>query len=352
MGVFEVKAKDGSTFYRVQIRMKGQPQESRNFKRKTDANRWHTQTKAAILEGRHFKTTEARKHTLADLLNRYIRDVLSRKAKSQKKQVSKLLWWRDKLGHVFLNDLTPPLIVQCRDELLNGTTPRGTPRAPATCVRYMAALSHALSIAVREWHWLDDSPMRKVSKPKEPRGRVRFLDEDERKRLLEACKASNHPYIYAVVVLALSTGMRQAEIMSLRWSDVDLQNGKATLHDTKNGDPRVVPIARLALELMRKLQAAPPLLSELVFPSIRDPSKPIEIRFAWQKVVTDAVIRDFRFHDLRHSAASYLAMNGASPSEIAAVLGHKTLQMVKRYAHIGQAHTASVVESMNEKIFG
>ena len=77
----------------------------------------------------------------------------------------------------------------------------------------------------------------------------------------------------------------------------------------------------------------------------------MDLRNPWEKALKKAEITDFRFHDLRHSAASYLAMNGATPGEIAAVLGHKTLQMVKRYAHLSEAHTASVVASMNARIF-
>ena len=91
--------------------------------------------------------------------------------------------------------------------------------------------------------------------------------------------------------------------------------------------------------------------TNLLFPD-ETGKKPVEIRPAWEKVLKEARLKDFKFHDLRHSAASYLAMNGASLAEIAEVLGHKTLQMVKRYSHLSEQHTASVVSKMNEKIFG
>ena len=107
-----------------------------------------------------------------------------------------------------LADLTPALIVEQRDKLIRENTVKKTLRSPSTVVRYLAALSHALTIAVKEWGWLDDSPMRKVSKPREPRGRVRFLSDDERKSLLEACKVDSNLFLYTIVVIALSTGMR------------------------------------------------------------------------------------------------------------------------------------------------
>ena len=110
-----------------------------------------------------------------------------------------------------LADITPTLIAENRDKLSKGDE---KPRANATVVRYMAALSHAFTIAVREWGWLEDSPMRKVSKPKEPRGRIRFLSDEERERLLEACRESHNPYIYPVVVLALSTGARKMGLLA------------------------------------------------------------------------------------------------------------------------------------------
>jgi len=113
----------------------------------------------------------------------------------------------------------------------------------------------------------------------------------------------------------------------------------------------VLPLAHHALELMQAQYEGRNKVSPLVFPSPQNPTRPWESRAAWLAVLEKAKIDDFRFHDLRHTAASYLAMNGASTNEIAEVLGHKTLAMVKRYAHLSEVHTARVVEKMNKKIF-
>ena len=190
------KTKDGKIQYRVKIRLKGFPPQTATFERLADAKRWVQDTESAIREGRHFKTTEAKKHTLGELVDRYIRDVLPQKKKSQKKQTAQLLWWKEHLGSFLLADVTPALIGEKRDELFRGITYRKTQRSPATVVRYLSALSHAFTIAVREWGWLEDSPMRKVTKLKESRGRVRFLDEHERERLLKACKESSNPHLF------------------------------------------------------------------------------------------------------------------------------------------------------------
>lgn len=347
------KTQDGDIKYRVLVRLKGHPTQTATFERLTDARNWAQQTESAIREGRHFKTSESKKHTLAKLINRYMQDHLPLKTKS--KQEGQLLWWKEQVGSYALSEITPALIGQYRDKLAQGLTPTGSKRAPATVVRYLAALSHCLTIAVTEYGWIDDSPMRKVSKPKLPRGRVRFLSDEERSALLSACKESTNPFLYIVVVLALSTGMRQGEIMKLRWEDIDLFRGRIILHETKNGERRVVPLKGLALKLLQGLIKMQSRDFGFLFPSQKDQKsqkpKPIDLRFPWEVALKATDITNFRFHDLRHSTASYLAMDGASLAEIAEVLGHKTLAMVKRYAHLSEAHTSGVVEKMNEKIF-
>lgn len=345
-------SEDGKTTYRVRVRLKGYPIQTATFKRKTDAQRWAQDTESAIREGRHFKTAEAKKHTLGDLVDRYIKDVLPTKPKQAPAQRPQLERWKAEIGSYALSDITPALIVECRDKLLSEPTPRGGIRNPATVVRYMAALSHAFTIAVNEWQWLEDSPMRKVKKPKESRGRVRFLNGDERAKLLTACKESSNSWLYTCVILALSSGMRQGELMGLKWSDVNLKDGYIILHETKNGDRRRVPLSGLALSLLQEHAKVRRLDTPLLFPSNKDPQKPIDLRKPWETALKQTEINNFKWHDLRHCTASYLAMNGASLAEIAEVLGHKTLQMVKRYAHLSDGHVSNVVASMNQKIFG
>ena len=128
----------------------------------------------------------------------------------------------------------------------------------------------------------------------------------------------------------------------LKWKDVNLERGIITLHETKNGERRILPITGHALELMKQHAKVMHINTDLVFPSEHNPKKSIDIRTPFETALKRAGIKDFRFHDLRHSAASYLAMNGATMAEIAEVLGHKTLQMVKRYAHLSDAHTAEL----------
>lgn len=341
-------SKDGKVSYRALIRLKGAAPQSATFERLTDARRWVQDTESAIRDGRHFKTSEAKRHTLADTIDRYIREVIPRKPRSASDQTQQLRWWIEAIGFRILADVTPAAISECRAKLL-APDENGKCRSHSTVNRYTAALSHVLTVARKEWGWLHEEPMSMVDKLKEPPGRVRFLNDDERKRLLEACKASRNPYLYPLVILALSTGLRKNEALHLRWNDVDLKHKLVRVVKTKNDQPKGVPLTGPALKLVAGLHAERK--SEFVFPS-PDGKRPIDIRSAWEAAVTRAAIEDFRFHDLRHSTASYLAMNGASLPEIADVLGHKSYVMVKRYAHLTPGHSAKALSSMTKKVLG
>ncbi len=359
MATIEKRAEAGGAIaYRAKVRLRGHPTQTATFKRLTDAKKWATQTEAAIREGRHFRTAEAQRHTVRELCERYIRDVLPTKAPgTQTPQKTQLEWWSAQIGDYALAHCTAPLVAEYRDKLIREPTRLGKRRSPATVTRYLAALSHAFTVARKEWQWTETNPVSAVTAPKEPRGRVRFLSDDERERLLKACRQSTTAELYPIVVLALSTGMRSGEILSLTWDQVDLQAGRITLEQTKNGERRMVPLVGHAAELLREREKVRRPETGLLFPSKRKPKpnkpvKPISIRNVWIAALEEARIEDFRFHDLRHSAASYMLMNGASIGELAEVLGHKTLQMVKRYSHLSESHTRGIVERMNAAVFG
>jgi len=259
-------SKDGKTTYRVQVRLKGYPSQTATFARKTDARRWAQQIETAIREGRHFKTAEAKRRTLAELIDRYIEQILPNKPKSFDKQRAQLLWWKEKLGAYALADITPALVAEYRDLLLGEVTCRGAKRSNSTVVRYLAAISHAFTVAVKEWGWIDDSPLRKVTKPKEPNGRIRFLDSDERSKLLDACKESKNPFLHPIVVLALATGMRKSEILNLTWGNIDFERNKIVLLETKNGEKRVVPLSNHTKAILLSIKEHNPSPSFFVFP--------------------------------------------------------------------------------------
>lgn len=351
----ERKDKNGHTRYTAEVRLKGYPPASATFERKTDAKLWIQKTETAIREGKYFGTVESKKKTVSDLVERYLRDILPTRRSDHANVKRHLEWWQAQLGHYRLCDLKPPLVAEYRDKLLSEKSEKAKNdeerREPATVVRYMTSLSVAVSYAVKEWGWMDENPVLKVRKPSEPRGRVRFLSDAEREVLLNACKESSNPFLYTIVVLALSTGARWSEILELRWENLNLKQCMIRLDKTKNGERRSIPVSGLALELLKEQAKTRRIDTHYLFPR-KDGKKPMEVRKQWEKAVKQAGLTDFRFHDLRHTAASYLAMEGASLLEIADVLGHKTMSMVKRYSHLAEQHTAGVLERMNNKQFG
>lgn len=352
------KAKDGTPRFTVRIRVKGSPEQSATFRRRTDARKWARQIEAAITEGRHIASSEAHKRTLAEMLDRYMADVLPRnkgEASGRHSTRYRYLWWREQIGERLLSEITPALILECRDTLARTPDLRGRQRGPATINRYMESLRAAYNVCIREWGWAETNPVMKIAKLKEPRGRVRFLADGERDRLLTACAESGDPFLYDLVIVALCTGMRQGEILGLRWRDMDLNRRTAVLKDTKNREIRAVPIVGKAFDVLTERAKHRRIDTDLIFasPNFRgEAARPITIKRPWTHARKAAEIEDFRFHDLRHSCASYLAMNGATTHEIAEVLGHKSLDMVKRYAHLSESHTSKVLGSMVANVFG
>jgi integrase len=244
----ESKLKKGGTRYQAEVNLKGHRPITATFDRRTDAKAWIQKTEADIRCGRHQLYAEAKRHTFEEAVDRYI--------KEQSISVVKrghLLWWRKELGSLFLNDVRPSVITEKRQKLLSEKTKKGILRSKSTSNRYLATLSHVLSICLKQWEWISENPVKKIAREKESQERTRFLSSKERHRLLEACKKSDNPLLFIFVVLLLSTGCRYNEIRYLKWTDVDLHQGKICITKSKNTDMRSIPIRGLALELLQSL---------------------------------------------------------------------------------------------------
>jgi integrase len=254
-------------------------------------------------------------------------------------------------------------ISKARDLLATETFVRGKPhkdrktgetlapqeytRSGSTVNRFIATLSHALSFAVKERRFFGRNPVSDIGRKKEPRGRTRFLSDHERARLLDACAKSDWSALRSFVLLAITTGARRGELIALRWTDVDLKTGRALVRETKNGVQRTLPLAGKALEALRELKLQRSARSEYVFAHPSGAAGPYHhFDSHWYEALETGAISNFHFHDLRHTTASMLAAQGASLLEIADVLGHKTLAMVKRYSHLIVDHKAKVIQRM------
>ena len=256
-------------------------------------------------------------------------------------RVTQVKWWKARIGRTVLADVRPDEIRRHLKEYAQGTDRPGGARAPASVNRLRAALSSIYSYGVREG-LSTKNPVRSVAMEKEQNHRVRYLSEDERIALLDACRSSRWDKLYLLVLMAMMTGARKGELKSLHWEWIDFQARLVRLERTKNGEPRVLtlPIAVIE-ELLRHRRP-----SGLVFESARRRGVAMDEKKPWTRALLQAEISNFRFHDLRHTAASYLAMGGATLLEIAEVLGHKSLQTTKRYAHLSVAHRQAITDRM------
>jgi integrase len=353
-----------SSHYRAQVRRKGRPAESANFPNKAEAKAWAESIETAIREGRHFPHAAARRKSFDELAKDYAETVLTEFDPGERAtRIRQLAWWGAQFGDLRLSELSADRISQARDKLAAETFTRGKPhtnkktgvvtapkqykRSGSTVNRYLATLSHALSFAVKERRLIDRNPVSDITRKKEPRGRTRFLSDDERTALLEACEKSDWAPLHPLVLLAITTGARRGELLSLRWADVDMKASRALVRESKNDEQRTLPLAGKALEALRKLKLNGSARSEWVFPNPSGHPGPFEnIDGYWYAALEAAGISNFHFHDLRHTTASMLAAQGCSLLEIADVLGHKTLAMVKRYSHLVVDHKAKVIERM------
>ena len=358
-------ANDRTTRYRVRVRLKGDKPRTRTFKRLTDAKAWAASVETDLGRGAHVPTTAERRKTLADLIDKFIAEQLPVRPNNadRKKLAAQLEWWKVHAGgYLTLDRVTPAAIAGFRSELMARRTGRvtpggersedGAPVAPSTVNRYLAALSAVCKWGWRELRWLPSNPVLSVTKGPEHAGIIRCLTDSERTALLAACKASKDPNIYTAVMLALATGARAGNLRALTWQDVDLKRWTLRFVHTKNQQPRYVPLVGPAQAVIKAHQKRDPTGKGWVFKGARD-NAPADLDAPWRAVRAAAGLtgeKHCRFHDLRHTTASYLTMNGATLAEVAEALGHRTLVMAKRYSHQSPEHVRSTFERIADKL--
>jgi integrase len=213
-----------------------------------------------------------------------------------------------------------------------------------TVANELTVLRHMLRLG-RRWGYLEHVP--DVDMPKRPGGRLRYLETDEITRLLTACSESRNPYLTAIVTLAVNTGMRKGEILGLEWERINFSTSMITLYVTKSGKPRGVPINRAVYDTLSALEPETAGRRGLLFRK-SDHRAWGQIRTAFALALERAKIPvGFRFHDLRHTCASWMVMKGASLKDVQEILGHADYKMTQRYAHLSPAHLLAAVERLD-----
>lgn len=286
---------------------------------------------------------KATRHSFVTLCEKY-REFCqnNRDAKNRNYMIDQL---KEEFGGRLLRNITLADVESYQSRLLNSGL------QAATVNRRIACLKHMLHKAT-DWDMLDNESylkIRKVQLLKEENTRLRFLNVDEAKSLLLACP----PFLQPIVTMALNTGMRRGEILGLTWDRVDLKHGFILLGDNnvKSGRGRQIPINKVLMITLKTLyfQRRPGV--PYLFPA---PSgKPYTtINTAFKKACKAAGIKDFHFHDLRHTFASQAVMNGADLASVQKLLGHSSITMTMRYSHLSKDHLCKTVDLLGELFNG
>lgn len=341
----ERRTREGEVRYQAIVRRQGFPERAETFSTMRKAERWVRLVEGEMEDGRHFRSAEAKRKSLADAIERYVRDEVPKKRDGEMHKTT-LKWWQTELGHLKLADITPALVVEYRDKLTRREH-RGKKLSGARVNRYVACLRHLFTVARKRWHWLSYNPVTDVDMLPEGKGRLRYLSDDERQALL--AETTKDRVLHTFVVLALSTACRAGELQKLQWADVDQKSGRVLFRETKNATPRTTWLAGPALDLLKehgKVRKIDP--DTLVFEATGKRGV-YEYHAPFRTAVDAAGLANLRFHDLRHSAATYLAQQGATEQQLRAIGGWKS-NIVNRYVHLAAEDSKAALEKLAKKI--
>ncbi len=335
--------KRSSGRWKAVVRRKGWPTTVKTFRVKKDAEDWARNAEDEMARGVFVSRRAAETTTVKEALDLYLREITPTKkgADFTNREPGRAKPLKKHLGDYALAAINPKILADYRDLRLNTISKKTGRHLSASTVRLeLALLSNLYTVAIREWGLgLIANPVAAIRKPSPGQGRNRRLSWNEAKRLLKACDRHSNPMLAWAVRVALYTAMRQGEILSLTLDQVDLQRRIVRLNATKNGSARTVPLSRRAAKVLRQAIAHParPKGVDLIFygePGKDKKRRPYTISKVWSNTLQRAAISDLRFHDLRHEAVSRLVEKGLSDQEVAAISGHKSMQMLRRYTHL------------------
>ena len=312
--------KRGDFQWEARVRKRGQPVQCKTFTTRAKAESWSKQIESEMDRGVFVSRAEAENTTLAEALDRYVREVLPTK-KSARSAAYHAHNVRKALGTLSLSAITSSALAKYRDrQLAEGY-------AAQTVKHDLSLVSRVLNICIKEWGIAlpAGNPVAQVKMPSLPPGRDRRLVDDELPRLLAAAHAYGGE-IGSLITWAIETAMRRGEIAAMRWDHLDRRARVLLIPETKTGTPRRVPLSTAALAV---LDGLPRRLDGRVWGM-----RPDSISQAFERVCKAAGIEGLTFHDLRHEATSRLFEKGLGLMEVASITGHKTMQMLKRYTHL------------------
>jgi integrase len=289
-------------------------QESLKTDNKKLAEKLYAKTMTDIIEGRYFEATQSKTKTFDELVEKY----MEKHAHSRDDYTIKPLLAF--FGGLLLYQINTPLVAEYQDERLDGV-------AEATVYQELSLLRRMFNVARRRWKWLKENPVSDGDLSfsiGNKNARDRWLTVEDEQRLL--LNATNPAWLKPLLITALHTGMRRGELLALTWKDIDFRQRLVRVEKSKNGEKRSIPMSKTVHDTLKAMKVRN--ISGQVFEiSIRS------LREAYSKALEKAEIRDFHFHDLRHTFATRLVQNGVDLYRVKELLGHKTITMTMRYAH-------------------
>ena len=337
--------------YLATVRIKGYPSVCRTFDTKGEAAAWAAKTEESIKAQKYNDPRLAMSINFGEAIEKYLNTISCNKAVTthmrEKASAARLM---EQIGaETPLGSISTSIVAQYRDLRMKEVS--------AYSVRQeLALLSHLFTKAKKEWGIPLENPVSGIERPAPPHGRTCFLTEQEASKLLEACRKVRNKNLYYFVLTLLHTGMRASEAAGLSWQQIDLERRVAFLPDTKNKNPRWVPLTKELVEELSKMKKLTGenngelvFLNEkqLVFERVK--ARPgIKFRVGFDAAKKRAGLPEIHMHDLRHTAASHLIMAGVDIRTLADILGHRTLQMVQRYTHLLHDHKLEAIDKIGK----
>lgn len=352
--IVEVKGKK-ETKYKAVVRIKGYSTKCKYFKKKTDAKLWANTVETAMQNGTYIEHAEnpiiaggATIKTMADLITYFEENEAQDRYSYPEKYSVMYDWWRDKIGHLKCSELTSSILADCKRLLISEDCikPAGKHRGNSTINKYLMALSAVITFGIKEYKLWTVNPMHDVEKRKLPDLRTRFLSEEEIKILKAGARKKSYR-LYIFVLIALTTGGRYSEIRELQVENIDFKNQRVYYLNTKNNTNRGVPVSKKLLIKIKTYIKVYHIEHGYLFLNDKK-TKLIYMKGAFEQLIKDLQIKDFRFHDLRHTAASYFLMSGATIIELMELFGWTSQSMARRYAHLSKTHTANLVNKVSD----
>jgi integrase len=340
----EFRNRDRSKVWKITVSVRPYKRVTKSHETAAAAREWHDALTRELKARRQrgHRDTNLTRLTLRRLADLYLEDPETA-ALGYHDDLSLLLaWWVNHYGATRVLSLGALTLREARDRLSRG-------RAAATVNRYLSAMrscwnwGRAAELVPQELSW----PSRLMLT--EPRGRTRFLSDDELAALLKTATAS--PVMSAAILVSIGCGVRQSELLRLTWADIDFDKQRLRILLSKNNEARGVYLPTAVATALRTLKSAKVVGTQRIF--LQDDGKPANkdwIEHRWRAIRTAAALKDFRWHDLRHSCASFLAQQGANLLEIGSVLGHKSPSVTRRYSHLIEGAPVTGHTKLDEKL--